>query len=112
MFENGGYSVLPASDASSSTIFSPVSNKPYAAASGDTNPIHVNPYFSDFVDLPGTITHGMWTSASTRRLVEIFAADNKPSRITVCWGGGFDALQLQLSLSTIDYCAPLGQVCG
>jgi acyl dehydratase len=86
MFENGGYSVLPASDASSSTIFSPVSNKPYAGASGDTNPIHVNPYFSDFVDLPGTITHGMWTSASTRRLVEIFAADNKPSRITVCRG--------------------------
>ena len=83
MLENGGYSVLPKSDAYSSEIFSPASNKNYANASGDTNPIHVNPYFSDFVDLPGTITHGMWTSASTRRLAEIFAADNQPSRVVV-----------------------------
>lgn len=84
MFESGGYSVLPKSDAFSSVIFAPASNKAYAVASGDTNPIHVNAYFSDFVDLPGTITHGMWTSASVRRMAEVFAADNKPSRVLVC----------------------------
>ncbi|KAG0241381.1 3-oxoacyl-[acyl-carrier-protein] synthase [Mortierella sp. GBA43] len=80
-FDNGGYSVMP--DGSfSSEVISPFSNEPYAKVSGDFNPIHVNPYFADLAELPGTITHGMWTSASTRKFVEIFAAENHPQRVT------------------------------
>ena len=32
--------------------------------------IHVIPYFSDYASLPGTITHGMWSSAVMRKFVE------------------------------------------
>ncbi|KAF9438054.1 3-oxoacyl-[acyl-carrier-protein] synthase [Entomortierella beljakovae] len=80
-FENGGYSVMPEGSFNSEVI-SPFSNELYAKVSGDFNPIHVNPYFADLAELPGTITHGMWTSASTRKFVEIFAADNHPQRVT------------------------------
>ncbi|RUP46910.1 fatty acid synthase [Jimgerdemannia flammicorona] len=80
-FENGGYSVMPSESVFSSAVPSPSSNEPYAKVSGDYNPIHVNPYFADLAQLPGTITHGMWTSASTRKFVEIFAADNNPQRV-------------------------------
>ncbi|KAI7904710.1 fatty acid synthase [Cokeromyces recurvatus] len=80
-FENGGYSVMPSQSTYSSVVHAPASNEPYANVSGDFNPIHVNPYFADLARLPGTITHGMWTSASTRKFVEIFAADNVPRRV-------------------------------
>lgn len=80
-FENGGYSVMPPESTYSSVVHAPASNEPYAKISGDYNPIHVNPYFADLALLPGTITHGMWTSASTRKFVEIFAADNVPQRV-------------------------------
>lgn len=80
-FENGGYSVMPSESTYSSVVRAPSSNEPYANVSGDFNPIHVNPYFADLAQLPGTITHGMWTSASTRKFVEIFAADNVPRRV-------------------------------
>ncbi|KAI7866261.1 fatty acid synthase [Spinellus fusiger] len=79
-FENGGYSLMP-TQPYSSVVHSPVSNEPYGKISGDFNPIHVNPYFADLARLPGTITHGMWTSASTRKLVEMFAANNVPRRV-------------------------------
>ncbi|PVU98003.1 hypothetical protein BB559_001847, partial [Furculomyces boomerangus] len=81
-FENGGYSVMPRGDLFSSRVQAPNSNMPYSYISGDHNPIHTNPYFADYSGLPGTITHGMWTSASTRKFVEIFAADNCPERVT------------------------------
>ena len=41
---NGGYT-LASSDA---TFNAPLTNEPYSKVSGDFNPIHVNPYFSDF----------------------------------------------------------------
>ncbi|OLY80881.1 Fatty acid synthase subunit alpha [Smittium mucronatum] len=81
-FENGGYSVMSNDDIHSSKVRVPNSNMPYSYVSGDHNPIHTNPYFADYSGLPGTITHGMWTSASTRKFVEIFAADNCPERVT------------------------------
>ncbi|KAJ1970693.1 fatty acid synthase alpha subunit Lsd1, partial [Dimargaris xerosporica] len=81
-FDNGGYSVMPTGEEFSSVVNSPASNEAYARVSGDFNPIHVNPYFADLAQLPGTITHGMWTSASTRKFVETFAADNHPQRVT------------------------------
>eukprot|EP01135_Chromosphaera_perkinsii_P010233 Nk52_evm6s2062 gene=Nk52_evmTU6s2062 len=80
-FENGGYSVLPKSDAFSNVVQAPATNEHYAYASGDLNPIHVNPYIADYSELPGPITHGMWSSASTRRILEIFAADNHAHRV-------------------------------
>ncbi|PVU94326.1 hypothetical protein BB561_002640 [Smittium simulii] len=81
-FKNGGYSIMPRGDLFSSKVHVPDSNESYSYISGDHNPIHTNNYFSDYVGLPGTITHGMWTSASTRKFVEIFAGDNCSERVT------------------------------
>lgn len=58
----------------------PASNVLYAQVSGDYNPIHVSPVFSNYVGLPGTITHGMYSSASVRAQVEIWAAENHIER--------------------------------
>ncbi|KAJ2605522.1 fatty acid synthase alpha subunit Lsd1, partial [Coemansia sp. RSA 1804] len=80
-FENGGYSVMPRGNEFSSITHSPGTNSAYSNISNDHNPIHTNPYFADYADLPGTITHGMWTSASSRKFVETFAADNHPERV-------------------------------
>ncbi|KAI8855120.1 acyl transferase domain-containing protein [Chytridium lagenaria] len=80
-FAEGGYSILPDPKVFPAVVTVPLSNDVYAKASGDLNPIHVNPYFADLAGLPGTITHGMWTSASTRKFVEIFAANNQPKRV-------------------------------
>lgn len=59
----------------------PNNNEPYAKVSGDYNPIHVSRVFAAYVKLPGTITHGMYTSASVRSLVEEWAANSVSSRI-------------------------------
>ncbi|KAK8022512.1 hypothetical protein PG993_013279 [Apiospora rasikravindrae] len=59
----------------------PASNEQYSRASGDFNPIHTSPLFADLVDLPGTITHGMYCSAIVRRVVEKHMADQDPRRI-------------------------------
>ncbi|KAI9348018.1 fatty acid synthase [Obelidium mucronatum] len=80
-FSGGGYSILPDPKVFPATVVVPSSNEAYAQASLDLNPIHVNPFFADLANLPGTITHGMWTSASTRKFVEIFAANNEPKRV-------------------------------
>lgn len=75
---NEGYIM---SNNASTTFTAPLSNEPYSLISGDFNPIHVNPYFSDFAALPGTITHGMWSSAATRRYVENIVAEGNPDRV-------------------------------
>ena len=59
----------------------PSSNEPYANVSGDYNPIHVSRIVSKYADLHGTITHGMYSSAAVRSLVEVWAADNYISRV-------------------------------
>jgi len=41
--------------------------KRYAAASGDPNPIHVDPEFAKSAGLPGCILHGLWTMAQVAR---------------------------------------------
>ncbi|GLB23278.1 putative PKS/NRPS-like protein biosynthetic cluster [Aspergillus tubingensis] len=48
---------------SSIDIQMPVSNQAYAEISTDYNPIHVSTIFASLADLPGTICHGMSTSA-------------------------------------------------
>ena len=76
---NGGYTLT---NAEGSTLFnSPLTNEPYSKISGDFNPIHINPYFSDYATLPGTITHGLWSSAATRRYVENVVAQGHPDRV-------------------------------
>ncbi|KAH3899970.1 probable Fatty acid synthase subunit beta [Saccharomycodes ludwigii] len=59
----------------------PSTNEPYARVSGDLNPIHVSRHFASYAGLPGTITHGMYSSAAIRALVETWAADNVSSRV-------------------------------
>jgi acyl dehydratase len=39
----------------------------YAGASGDYNPIHIDPEFAKQVGLPSTILHGLWTMAQVAR---------------------------------------------
>ena len=39
----------------------------YAGASGDFNPIHIDPEFARQVGLPSTILHGLWSMAQVSR---------------------------------------------
>lgn len=41
--------------------------KRYAEASGDPNPIHIDPEFAKSAGLPGCILHGLWTMAQVAR---------------------------------------------
>lgn len=76
---NGPYDIIPSGSA---TIISvPASGQAYSEISGDLNPIHTNSYFADIARLPGTIVHGMWTSAAVRKFVEIFGAESKVYRV-------------------------------
>ncbi|KAF9467993.1 fatty acid synthase [Collybia nuda] len=76
---NDGYTLTSGND---SILFNaPLTNEPYSQISGDFNPIHINPYFSDYASLPTTITHGLWSSAATRRYVESVVAQGHPDRV-------------------------------
>lgn len=76
-FENA----IPISSGEELTSKAPGTNVPYAKVSGDYNPIHVSRVFANYANLPGTITHGMYSSASIRSLVEEWAANNVASRV-------------------------------
>ncbi|KAL1956696.1 hypothetical protein VTO42DRAFT_6946 [Malbranchea cinnamomea] len=72
---------IPLSGKTPLTLKAPASNETYARVSGDYNPIHVSRVFSTYANLPGTITHGMYTSAAVRSLVETWAAENNIGRV-------------------------------
>ena len=76
---NGGYSLTKLDE--NTTFNAPLTNEAYLQVSGDFNPSHVNPYFSDYASLPATITHGLWSSAATRRYVETIVAHGHPERV-------------------------------
>ncbi|KAI1209920.1 beta subunit of fatty acid synthase [Annulohypoxylon truncatum] len=72
---------IPLSGKSPLQLKAPASNETYAKVSGDYNPIHVSRVFSSYANLPGTITHGMYSSAAVRSLVETWAAENNVGRV-------------------------------
>lgn len=76
---NDGYTLTTSE--TNTNFKAPLSNEPYSKISGDFNPIHVNPYFADLASLPATITHGMWSSAATRRYIETIVAKGNPDRV-------------------------------
>ncbi|KAJ2848841.1 fatty acid synthase alpha subunit Lsd1, partial [Coemansia brasiliensis] len=81
LFANGGYSLVTAANSHRVQVTVPDNNWDYARDSLDGNPFHLNPYVADYAELPGTITHGLWTNASTRAIVEAIAANGQPERI-------------------------------
>ncbi|KAL2114301.1 hypothetical protein VUR80DRAFT_9523 [Thermomyces stellatus] len=72
---------IPLSGKQPLQLRAPASNENYARVSGDYNPIHVSRVFSEYAKLPGTITHGMYSSAAVRSLVETWAGDNNVGRV-------------------------------
>ncbi|KAF3401858.1 Fatty acid synthase subunit beta [Penicillium rolfsii] len=72
---------IPLSGKTALELRAPASNETYARVSGDYNPIHVSRVFSSYANLPGTITHGMYSSAAVRSLVETWAAENNIGRV-------------------------------
>ena len=52
----------------------------YAGASGDFNPIHIDPEFAKNVGLPGSILHGLYSMAQVAR-AQTDAAGGDPSRL-------------------------------
>ena len=72
---------IPLSGKTPLVLRAPSSNEPYAKVSGDYNPIHVSRVFASYANLPGTITHGMYSSAAVRSLVETWAAENNVGRV-------------------------------
>ncbi len=69
---------IPICDKSNNTltINAPASNARYSRVSGDYNPVHTSRAFSEYVGLPGTITHGMHTSGAIRSVVENWVIEN------------------------------------
>lgn len=72
---------IPLSGKTPLVLRAPASNETYARVSGDYNPIHVSRVFSSYANLPGMITHGMYSSAAVRSLVETWAAENNIGRV-------------------------------
>ena len=72
----------------------------YAGASGDFNPIHIDPEFATAVGLPGNILHGLWMMAQVAR-GSAQLADGDPralKRLSVQFRGmGFPEQELVVS---------------
>ncbi|KAJ2492835.1 fatty acid synthase alpha subunit Lsd1 [Coemansia sp. RSA 2050] len=81
LFDHDGHSLAPLDETLQPLARVPDSNWDYANLSADGNPMHINPYMADLLGLPGPVTHGLWTCASTRSVVECYAANDEPERI-------------------------------
>ncbi|KAK9470420.1 acyl transferase domain-containing protein [Dipodascopsis tothii] len=77
LFENS----IPLNGSTELVYRAPASNEGYARVSGDYNPIHVSRVFAAYANLKGNITHGMFSSAAVRSLVETWAAENNINRV-------------------------------
>lgn len=58
------------------TMNAPIDMRPFAAVSGDNNPIHTDQAAALLAGLPGPIVHGMWLSAAAQHVVT--ATDGAP----------------------------------
>ena len=72
----------------------------YAGASGDFNPIHIDPEFAKAVGLPGNILHGLYSMAQVAR-ANVQAAGGDPralKRLSVQFRGmGFPEQEISVS---------------
>jgi acyl dehydratase len=72
----------------------------YAGASGDFNPIHIDPEFAKQVGLPQNILHGLWTMAQVAR-ANLNAAGGDPrslKRLSVQFRGmGFPEQEITVT---------------
>lgn len=66
---------------SSVEIQMPRSNQPYAQLSKDFNPIHTSPIFASLAGLPGTLCHGMCTSAIVEAALEYLGLQGNRERL-------------------------------
>ena len=71
----------------------------YAGASGDYNPIHVDPEFAKQVGLPGNILHGLYTMAQVARASgQAAGGANKLKRLSVQFRGmGFPEQEITVT---------------
>jgi acyl dehydratase len=71
----------------------------YAGASGDYNPIHVDPEFAKQVGLPGNILHGLYTMAQVARAAgEAAGGANNLKRLSVQFRGmGFPEQEITVT---------------
>jgi acyl dehydratase len=72
----------------------------YAGASGDFNPIHIDPEFAKQVGLPGNILHGLYTMSQVARAnVQAVGGDpRKLKRLTVQFRGmGFPEQEISVT---------------
>jgi acyl dehydratase len=72
----------------------------YAGASGDFNPIHIDPEFAQQVGLPRNILHGLWSMAQVARAnVEAAGGDpRKLKRLSVQFRGmGFPEQEIKVT---------------
>jgi acyl dehydratase len=77
----------------------------YAGASGDFNPVHIDPEFAKAVGLPGNILHGLWTMAQVAR-AQTQAAGGDPrtlKRLSVQFRGmGFPEQEIVVRATVKD----------
>jgi 3-hydroxybutyryl-CoA dehydratase len=76
----------------------------YAGASGDFNPIHVDPEFAKQVGLPGNILHGLYTMAQVARASgEAAGGATKLKRLSVQFRGmGLPEQEITVTGSVVE----------
>jgi acyl dehydratase len=76
----------------------------YAGASGDYNPIHVDPEFAKQVGLPRNILHGLYTMAQVARAAgEAAGGANKLKRLSVQFRGmGFPEQEITVTGTVVE----------
>ena len=87
---------------SSVDITMPDSNEGYARISKDHNPIHVSAIFAAWANLSGIISHGMFTSAITRRMLEHLVGDSERVRFRR-WSASFVGMVLPGDKLTLNF---------